>query len=69
MPGNDEKTLLFVAVGVVFFSMLAIALFLLGAGILFYVSAILAIILGFYLTHSLSKSSAQEPKHHRRKSR
>ena len=61
MPGNqDEAKLLFVAIGVIAFSILAVVLFILGIQILFYLSALLAIGLGFYLSRSLSNADREE---------
>ena len=61
MPGKqDEAKLLFVAIGVIFFSVLAVVLFILGIQILFYLSALLAIGFGFYLSRSLSNAGREE---------
>ena len=57
MPGKqEEERLLFVSIGVVFFSVLAVVLFMLNIQIAFYISALLAIVLGFYLSRSLSSA-------------
>ncbi len=63
MPGKpeEERKLLFVSMGVVLFSVLAIVLFLMGITLLFYISALLAVALGFYLSRSLSNSAKDEP--------
>jgi 4-hydroxybenzoate polyprenyltransferase len=70
MPVTEqEKRLMMVCVGVVFFTILAIIVFLLipSQQILFYVSAILAIALGFYLAFSLSKEQQPKEQQNRKK--
>jgi membrane protein implicated in regulation of membrane protease activity len=60
MPGKqEEEKLLFVSIGVVFFSVLAVVLFMLNVQIVFYISALLAIALGFYLSRSLSNADRE----------
>jgi hypothetical protein len=53
---QDEQRLLFVSIGVVFFSVLSIALFLVNLLLFFYISTLIAMALGFYLSRSLSAS-------------
>jgi len=61
MPGKlEEEKLLFVSIGVVFFSVMAVALFMLNIQIAFYLSALLAIALGFYLSRSLSRADREQ---------
>ncbi len=61
MPGKqEEERLLFISIGVVFFSVLAVILFILNIQIVFYVSALLAIALGFYLSRSLSNADRDQ---------
>lgn len=57
---QDEERLLFVSIGVVFFSVLAIALFLMNLLLFFYISTLAAIALGFYLSRSLSATESEE---------
>lgn len=61
MPSQDqEKQLIMVAVGVVFFSIVAVAAFILGAGsVIFYICAVIAIALGFYLSYTLSQEGRE----------
>jgi uncharacterized membrane protein YfcA len=56
---QDEKSLLFIAIGIIVFSILAVIFLIANIQPLFYVSAILAILLGFYMSHSLSKPKEQ----------
>ena len=58
MPSKqqDETMLLWSAVGIVLFSIIAIIVFILGNSILFYIAAIIAIVLGFYLSRTLAAS-------------
>jgi membrane protein implicated in regulation of membrane protease activity len=65
MPGKQEEgVLLFVSLGVVLFSILAVVLFILNIMTAFYVAAVLAIVLGFYLSRNLSnmeRNQQQKP--------
>lgn len=61
MPGKpEEERLLFVSIGVVFFSVLAVALFILNIQVVFYLAALIAIGLGFYLSRSLSNADRDQ---------
>ncbi len=59
---QDEQRLLFVSIGVVFFSVLSIALFLMNLLLFFYISTLIAVALGFYLSRSLSASDDEQNK-------
>ncbi len=63
---NEEMKLLAVAIGVVFFSILAIVLFLVNVQVAFYASAVIAIVLGFYLSRTLSKSGSAQKQERKR---
>ncbi len=65
---GKESQLIFVAIGVVVFSVLAVVSFIMGAGqIVFYIFAILAIALGFYLSYTLSKEQPKSDQGRKRK--
>jgi membrane protein implicated in regulation of membrane protease activity len=58
LANADEKQLLFVSVGVVVLSIAAFAVFLSGISqVAFYAIAVLALILGFYLSYNLSRQA------------
>ena len=68
MGPEQEQQLVIVAVAVVVFTILAIISFLAGLNsIIFYVFAILAIALGFYLSFTLSKERPTEQQANKKK--
>ncbi len=75
MPIDDvDKQQLGIAVGVVVLSVVAIAAFVFtGAGWLFYILAVITILLGFYMAYTLHKEGApaavgqRQPKPKRRR--
>lgn len=69
MPNPDqEKQLIMVSLGVVLFSIVAIIVFIIGASqILFYLFALIAIGLGFYLSYTLSQEGKQKDQPNRSK--
>ncbi len=65
---EQEKQLILVAVGVVVCTVLAIIVFIINAGaILFYLFAIIAIILGFYLSYNLSREQPRTEQQNKKK--
>ena len=66
---QEEEKLLFISMGVVFFSILAVILFILNIQIVFYISALLAIALGFYLSRSLSNAGKEQQQRPGKKTR
>ncbi len=65
----DEQRLLFMSIGVVVFSITALALFILQSWALFFIIAIIGLLLGIYLAYGLSKSGAPQPAQERRRRR
>ena len=57
---QDEGRLLFVSIGVIFFSVLSIAFFLMNLLLFFYISILVAVALGVYLSRSLSSTDSGE---------
>lgn len=55
---SDEQKMLFMSIGVVVFSVIALTLFIFQSWALFFVVAILGLLLGVYLAYSLSKSES-----------
>ena len=65
----DEQRLFLVSMGVVLFSILAVIIFILNISqVVFYLFALIAIVLGFYLSRSLS-ITGKEQKPERKKGR
>lgn len=62
MPVNaDEKQLITVSIGVVAFSIAAFVVLLSGINqAVFYVIAVIALLLGFYLSYNLSRQGREE---------
>lgn len=59
---SDEQRMLLISIGVVVFSVIALMLFIFQSWALFFVVAILGLLLGVYLAYSLSKSEATRGK-------
>jgi 4-hydroxybenzoate polyprenyltransferase len=65
---DNEKQFVLVAVGVVLFTILAIAVFLLSVNIIiFYICAVIAVGLGFYLSYNLSQMKPQYQQDNKKK--
>ena len=66
---HEARALAF-SLGILIFSVLAIVSFILsGAGIVFYLFALLAIAVGFYMAYHLSKAPAEAAKAKRKRAR
>lgn len=64
----QERTLMLLSVGVVLCSILAVIIFVVGASqILFYIVAVIALALGFYLSYSLRQENEQKQSTGRKK--
>ncbi len=59
MSGEEKKSLV-IAIGIVVLTIVAFLAFVYGGGVLFYIIALIAIILGFYMAYRVSKEGKQK---------
>ena len=57
---TDEQRMLLMAAGVVILSIVSLVLFVFQSWALFFITAVLGLLLGVYLAYGLSKSEAQK---------